>query len=152
MAVSLIDFDEPDLGLLEHFDWWGLGSMALFLGSLEFVLEEGPGNDWFEDRAVLLLAVACILGAVVFFWRVFSAKEPIVDLRAFADRNFASGSVFSFVMGIGLYGLTYLVRRGALVMSFADVFLVLTVLFLLLALGVVFVRNPSAAAAGGGGH
>jgi MFS transporter, DHA2 family, multidrug resistance protein len=108
MAVSMIDFDEPDLGLLDHFDWWGLGSMALFLGSLEYVLEEGPGNDWFDDHAVLFLTVTCILGAVVFFWRVFSAKEPIVDLRAFADRNFASGSVFSFVMGIGLYGLTYL--------------------------------------------
>ena len=44
----------------------------------------------------------------MFFWRAFTAQQPIVDLRAFKDRNFASGSVFSFVMGIGLYGLTYL--------------------------------------------
>jgi DHA2 family multidrug resistance protein len=36
------------------------------------------------------------------------AKAPIVDLRAFSDRNFALGSLFSFVLGISLYGLTYL--------------------------------------------
>ena len=46
--------------------------------------------------------------AAVFFLRVLTAGEPIVDLRAFVDRNFAVGSVFSFVLGIGLYGLTYL--------------------------------------------
>jgi len=45
---------------------------------------------------------------VVFFWRVFTAEEPVVDLRAFKDVNFAFGSLFSFVMGSGLYGLTYL--------------------------------------------
>ena len=46
--------------------------------------------------------------AAVFFLRVLTAGQPIVDLRAFVDRNFAVGSVFSFVLGIGLYGLTYL--------------------------------------------
>jgi DHA2 family multidrug resistance protein len=45
---------------------------------------------------------------MVFFWRAFTAAQPIVELRAFKDRNFAFGSAFSFVMGIGLYGLTYL--------------------------------------------
>jgi len=108
MTVALVDFDEPDLSLLDRFDWWGLGSMALFLGSLEYVLEEGPSNDWFDDNLVFSLAIAGTLSAVFFFWRVLTAKEPIVDLRAFTDRNFATGSLFSFVMGIGLYGLTYL--------------------------------------------
>jgi DHA2 family multidrug resistance protein len=45
---------------------------------------------------------------VLFFARMFTAPQPIVDLRAFVDRNFAVGSMFSFVLGIGLYGLTYL--------------------------------------------
>ena len=39
---------------------------------------------------------------------MLTAKQPIVELRAFTDRNFALGSLFSFVLGIGLYGLTYL--------------------------------------------
>src|ERR671921_93964 len=104
----LVDFDEPDLSLFKSFDWAGLGFMAAFLGSLEYVLEEGPLNDWFQDEVVLVLTIVCVVGAVGFFYRAFNAKQPIVDLRAFTDRNFLAGSSFSFVMGIGLYGLTYL--------------------------------------------
>nr|WP_246669102.1 DHA2 family efflux MFS transporter permease subunit [Ancylobacter sp. TS-1] len=107
-TVTLVDFDEPDLALLDRFDWWGLLFMAGFLGSLEFVLEEGPTNDWFEDRAIFVFALVGVFSAVAFFARVFMAREPVVDLRAFANRNFAVGSAFSFVVGIGLYGLTYL--------------------------------------------
>jgi len=52
--------------------------------------------------------VVMVVGAAVFFWRVFTARQPIVDVRAFTNRNFAFGCAFSFVMGVGLYGLTYL--------------------------------------------
>src|SRR3954471_25025919 len=104
----LVDFDEPDLSMLKAFDWWGLAFMTGFLGCLEYVLEEGPTNDWFADEAVRICAVVCAVSAVAFFWRAFAARHPIVDLRAFGDRNFAAGCAFSFAMGIGLYGLTYL--------------------------------------------
>lgn len=107
-AVTLIDFDEPDFGLLDRFDWWGLLFMAGFLGSLEFVLEEGPTNDWFEDQYIFAFAIVCVVSAAAFFARVLSTAHPVVDLRAFENRNFSIGSAFSFVMGIGLYGLTYL--------------------------------------------
>jgi len=107
-TIALVDFDEPDLTLLNRFDWIGLLSMAGFLGSLEFVLEEGPGDDWFDDGMILAFSAFCAACALVFFVRAFTAKEPIVDLRAFANRNFATGASFGFVMGIGLYGLTYL--------------------------------------------
>jgi DHA2 family multidrug resistance protein len=107
-ALTLIDFDKPDYRLLDRFDWLGLLSMAGFLGGLEYVLEEGPRNDWFGDDSVLLLAWVSAISAIVFFARVLMAKAPIVDLRAFEDRNFALGSLYSFVLGIGLYGLTYL--------------------------------------------
>src|SRR5205814_7660769 len=45
-TLALVDFDKPDLALFRHFDWWGLIFMAGFLGTLEYVLEEGPPNDW----------------------------------------------------------------------------------------------------------
>jgi MFS transporter, DHA2 family, multidrug resistance protein len=107
-AIALIDFDKPDWALFRNFDWVGLLSMAGFLGALEYVLEEGPRNDWFGDDTVLLMAWVSALSAMVFFVRVLTAKSPIVDLNAFRDRNFGLGSLFSFVLGIGLYGLTYL--------------------------------------------
>jgi DHA2 family multidrug resistance protein len=106
-AIALIDFDEPDHSLLQNFDWWGLLSMAGFLGALEYVLEEGPRYDWFDDGTITLLAIVSAVSALVFFVRVLTARVPIVDLHAFANRNFAVGSLFSFVLGIGLYGLTY---------------------------------------------
>jgi MFS transporter, DHA2 family, multidrug resistance protein len=107
-TLILIDFDAPDWSLLRNFDWTGLLSMAGFLGALEYVLEEGPRNDWFGDDTVLLLAWVSGLSAIAFFARVLTARQPIVDLHAFVDRNFGVGSLFSFVLGIGLYGLTYL--------------------------------------------
>ncbi|MFD1694239.1 DHA2 family efflux MFS transporter permease subunit [Roseibium aestuarii] len=107
-AVTLIDFDEPDLSLFDKFDWTGFAAMAVFLGSLEFVLEEGAGEDWFQSEEILLFTLCCVSAGVLFFWRAFTAEEPVVDLRAFSNKNFAMGSLFSFTMGIGLYGLTYL--------------------------------------------
>ena len=110
-VLLLVDFDEPHFELLDHFDWFGLAFMAGFLGSLEYVLEEGPRNDWLQDDSIAFFAVVCALSAVAFFWRVLTAKEPIVDIRAFTNRNFALGCIFSFCVGIGLYGLTYIYPR-----------------------------------------
>jgi len=107
-AWLLIDFDQPDLKLLKNFDWAGLISMAGFLGAMEYALEEGPSKDWFENDAVTTAILVSVASAVFFFWRVLTAAQPIVDLSAFRNRNFWTGSLFSFTMGIGLYGLTYL--------------------------------------------
>ena len=107
-AFLLIDFDRPDWRLFARFDWWGLGALAAFLGGLEYVLEEGPSNDWFDDRAVAAVALIMVVGGIASFWRALTREEPLVDLSAFSNMNFALGSAFSFVMGIGLYGLTYL--------------------------------------------
>ncbi len=108
IAFMFIDFDKPDFSLLQRFDWTGLAGMAAFLGAMEYVLEEGPQKSWFDETAVLVCFVVSILGGVVFFWRAFTARQPIVDLSVFSNRNLAVGSLFSFVMGIGLYGLTYI--------------------------------------------
>jgi DHA2 family multidrug resistance protein len=72
------------------------------------VLEEGPRHDWFGDSTVLLMAWISALAAIAFIARVTMARQPIVDIGAFHNRNFGVGSLFSFVLGIGLYGLTYL--------------------------------------------
>ncbi|MDB5650062.1 MAG: family efflux transporter permease subunit [Hyphomicrobiales bacterium] len=104
----LVDFDKPNLSLLSDFDWGGLIGMAAFLGALEYMLEEGPSKSWFESELIVIALLVSILGAALFFWRAFTAKSPIVDLTAFGDRNFWTGSILSLTMGIGLYGLTYL--------------------------------------------
>src|ERR1700726_4401562 len=110
-VLALVDFDQPNFELLERFDWWGLIAMAGFLGSLEYVLEEGPQYEWLQDTSVAVCAAVCAISAIAFFARVLTAEEPIVDVRAFTDRNFGIGCVISFCVGIGLYGLTYMYPR-----------------------------------------
>jgi DHA2 family multidrug resistance protein len=104
----LVDFDKPDFKLAWNFDWFGLALLAVFLGTLEYTLEEGPSDDWFDSRLILTLTLTCIATGTAFFWRMATSKFPLVDFTAFKNRNFTSGSIFSFTMGIGLYGLTYL--------------------------------------------
>src|SRR5277367_5667467 len=110
-VLALVDFDQPNFALLEHFDWFGLITMAGFLGALEYVLEEGPQYEWLQDTSVAVCAAVCVVSGIAFFYRVLTAKEPIVDIRAFKNRNFGVGCLISFCVGIGLYGLTYIYPR-----------------------------------------
>src|ERR1700735_4397012 len=110
-VLALVDFDQPNFKLLDHFDWFGLIAMAGFLGALEYVLEEGPQYEWLQDTSVAICAGVCAISAVGFFYRGLPAREPIVDIRAFANRNFGVGCLISFCVGIGLYGLTYIYPR-----------------------------------------
>jgi DHA2 family multidrug resistance protein len=106
---SLIDIDKPDWSLLRYFDFCGLVLMALFLGCLEYALEEGPRWDWLADRTIFAAVIVSGIASVLFFWRVLTYRQPIVDLRTFTNRNFALGSFYTFLVGTGLYGATYLV-------------------------------------------
>jgi len=79
----LIDIDKAELSLLRHFDLTGLLLMAVFLGSLEYALEEGPRWDWLDDGTIRLAVIVSSITSVLFFWRVLTFRQPIVDLRTF---------------------------------------------------------------------
>jgi DHA2 family multidrug resistance protein len=109
MVWTMVDFDKPHWNLLKVMDIPGLILMALFLGCLEYVLEEGTRLDWFGSQTIQLCTAISAVSALLFLWRTLTYAEPIVDIRAFTDRNFALGCMFSFVIGIGLYGSVYLI-------------------------------------------
>jgi DHA2 family multidrug resistance protein len=102
------DFDKPDPSLAKGIDWWGLGLMSVFLLSMQFVLEEGAKNNWFEDDAILWLTVLAATSGGAFIWRQLSYRQPIVSLKPFADRNFTLGVTMTFVTGMSLFGGTFL--------------------------------------------
>jgi DHA2 family multidrug resistance protein len=104
-----IDIDKPDLSLLRHFDLIGLALMAIFLGCLEYALEEGPRWDWLDDSTIRTAVIVSGTASAFFFWRVLSYRQPIVDLRTFTNRNFSLGAFYTFVVGVGMYGTTYLI-------------------------------------------
>ncbi|HYM31896.1 MAG TPA: DHA2 family efflux MFS transporter permease subunit [Candidatus Cybelea sp.] len=108
LVFLLVDFDRPHLHLLRRFDWLGVILVALFLGSLEYVLEEGPRNEWFDTNSIVIFTIVAAVAGVVFFWWELTTKNPVVVLRTFKNKNFAIGCLFSFVIGIGLYGAVYI--------------------------------------------
>jgi DHA2 family multidrug resistance protein len=107
-GVDLRRHRQAEPSLLKGIDILGFALMALFLGSVEYVMEEGPRWDWLDDDAVRTVAMIGAVAGIGFFWRMFSYKNPIVDLRAFTDRNFALGCLYSFIIGVGLYGIVYI--------------------------------------------
>ena len=102
------NFDKGDPSLSKGFDWWGLGLMAVFLMSLQYVLEEGSKNDWLADDLILLFAVTAAVTGPAFVWRSLVYYNPIVELRAFTNRNFLVGVTLTFVVGAALFGGTFL--------------------------------------------
>src|SRR5215469_1202373 len=104
----LVRVDKPDLSLLRGADYPGMVLMALFLGCLEYTLEEGPRWDWFGDDTIRTTAWIAGISGIAFIWRSLSYEHPVVDLRALKSRNFALGCFFSFVIGIGIFSTIYL--------------------------------------------
>jgi DHA2 family multidrug resistance protein len=100
--------DEPNLGMLKRIDWLHVVSLALFLGALQYVLEEGPRWQWFEDRSVAIAAWLSFIGAIVFFERSFFSANPVLKLTPFKRPVFAMACVLNLVIGFGLYSSIYL--------------------------------------------
>jgi MFS transporter, DHA2 family, multidrug resistance protein len=108
LVPLLVRIDEPDLSLLRGADYPGIALMAVALGTLEYVLEEGTRWNWFDDATIRDCAwIAAVTGAL-FVARSLTFARPVVDLRALGNRNFALGCFLSFVAGIGIFTTIYL--------------------------------------------
>jgi DHA2 family multidrug resistance protein len=111
MLTSFLVYDPPYLvrrgfrdGL--RIDYFGFGLLALGLGSLEVVLDEGQRNDWFGSNFIVVfsvLAAVCLVSVV--FWELHH-EHPIIDFRILKNRNFALGTASMFMLGIVLYAST----------------------------------------------
>ncbi|MFZ2006142.1 MAG: DHA2 family efflux MFS transporter permease subunit, partial [Stellaceae bacterium] len=97
----LVDIDRPDLSLLKGADYAGILLMAICLGNLEYFLEEGARWNWFDDGTITRCAWIAGISGALFIARSLTYENPVVDLRAFTNRNFAVGCFLSFVTGIG---------------------------------------------------
>lgn len=104
----LVRIDRPNLSLVRGADYLGMILLAVFLGCLEYALEEGPRWDWLADDAVRATALIATVTGPLFIWRSLSFANPVVDLRALLIRNFGLGSLLSFITGIGIFATIYL--------------------------------------------
>ena len=91
-------------------DWPGIALLALGLGSLQYVLEEGNQDDWFQDPTILKLAIVSAVSLVAMFWWQLSPKnpQPVVDFRVLKNRDLSSALFLFVALGFGLYGGTFI--------------------------------------------
>lgn len=108
LVAWLVRIDEPDHSLLRQADYPGIALMAVFLGSLEYVLEEGSRWNWFDDGTIRLLTWIAGITGILFLIRSLTYAHPVADLRAFTNRSFAVGCFLSFVTGAAIFGPIYL--------------------------------------------
>ncbi len=90
-------------------DWWGILFLASFIGSLQFVLEHGQQDDWFNDNLIVFLSAVSVFGLLAFIWRESTYKYPIVNLSVLKDANLRIGTIMTFILGFGLYGSTLII-------------------------------------------
>ena len=87
----LVRIDRPNLSLLRGADYLGMALMALFLGCLEYTLEEGPRWDWFGDDTIRATAWISGVAGIAFIWRSLTFGQPVVDLRALQEPQLRAG-------------------------------------------------------------
>ena len=85
-------------------DGLGIVLLAVSVGSLQFMLERGERNDWFESGFVTSLAVVSAVTFVAFIWRELTFEQPIVNLRVLKSRQLAAGVTFAAALGLAMYG------------------------------------------------
>jgi DHA2 family multidrug resistance protein len=95
------------LGRLRQGNWPSIATMAVGLGSLQTVLEEGNKDDWFGSPFIVRLSVIAAVSLCLFLWMEIRSEKPLLNLRLLMRRNFGFGTLASFLIGGGLYGSSF---------------------------------------------
>ncbi|HTJ14429.1 MAG TPA: DHA2 family efflux MFS transporter permease subunit [Dinghuibacter sp.] len=106
-CVSTFVRESPRYGKGKRIDWWGILFLAIAVGSLQVVLEKGEDKDWFSTWYISLLTFTTIASVICFVWRETSIDYPIVNFKILRHRSFTIGIFTSFVLGVALYGSTF---------------------------------------------
>jgi len=104
MAILLIH-DPPYIRRAKlHIDKWGLFLICVGLGCLQVVLDKGEREDWFESNFIVALSLIAAVALIVFVIVELRAEHPVVNLRVFRDRTFATGNIIMFMGFFCLFG------------------------------------------------
>jgi DHA2 family multidrug resistance protein len=107
LVAWTVKIDRPNWHAFGSVDLLALPLLATCLGSLQVILKEAPVRGW-NDSQILFLMAGCAACGATLVWRCRREPHPLVDLSAFRDRNFIYGCCLSFVLGVWLYGATFL--------------------------------------------
>lgn len=91
----------------QKIDWAGILLLVVAVGSLQYVLEEGNAEDWFESKAILSVTIVSVLAFIGFVWREWVYEFPAVNLRLLKSWNLAVGSFLNFIVGMMLLATVF---------------------------------------------
>ena len=105
VMTKMFIFDPPYLSREKRkIDYWGIGMLAVGIGTLQFVLDKGQEADWFSSSMITTLAVISAVTLTALIWHLLHTDDPVVDLRVFKARTYAVGVFLMTVVGFVLYG------------------------------------------------
>jgi MFS transporter, DHA2 family, multidrug resistance protein len=104
MALAFIPTPHYIARVKNGVDWLGLGLLATGLASLQYVLERGQHEDWFDSSTIEILLAVSVVSLAIFIFKVVRDRHPLVNLRVFRFPAFTLGNVILFVVGFGLFG------------------------------------------------
>jgi len=110
VAMCFLFLPRDDKSKLNHagkVDWSGIGLLALGLASFQIMLEQGQEDDWFSSHFITTMAVTCLIGMTLFIRRELTVEHPAVDLRVLRYPSMIGGSIYSAILGMGLYGIMF---------------------------------------------
>jgi DHA2 family multidrug resistance protein len=87
----------------KHFDFFGFAMLSVAIGSLQLLLDRGPIKDWFNAGEIRLEAAICALAFYLFITHTLTARQPFIRLAIYKDRNFLTGNILIFVVGVTLF-------------------------------------------------
>jgi MFS transporter, DHA2 family, multidrug resistance protein len=91
------------------FDFFGFGALALGVGCLQLLLDRGEVKDWFGSTEIIVEATLASLGFYFFVFRMVTARRPFLRPALFTDRNFVTGNIFIFIVGVILFATLVLI-------------------------------------------
>jgi DHA2 family multidrug resistance protein len=98
-------FDPPYLKKISQgIDYWGMGMLVVGIGALQFVLDKGQTEDWFASNMIVTLTIVSVVALVALVFYELRIDAPVVDLRVFKNRTYATGVFLMTVVGFALYG------------------------------------------------
>ncbi len=89
-------------------DGIGLALLVVGIGSLQYVLERGQADDWFDSGAIRLCSLIAALAVPGFIWWELRVPHPIVNLRLFKDSVVRNGTLLMMSLGVMLFGLVFI--------------------------------------------
>lgn len=103
LSYRFIEPDEKQIIGKPDIDWSGIALLTIGIGSLQYVLERGEAEDWFDSSKIALFSILAAAGLITFIWWELRHKHPVVNLHIMKDKNLAFTTILTFVVGFALF-------------------------------------------------